>query len=111
MDPLIENLRSTTFAGKRLTRKQICDIQETTRAFPALSRRELAHTICEHLRWRTPAGKHQIQSCLSMLESLETLGIVSLPKKDSTKKRGPQNRSITPCSQSHNRSSTIHWIS
>jgi len=90
MDPGIENLSSTTFAGKRLTRKQICSIQETTRAFPALSRRELALTICEHLRWRTPAGKHQVQSCLSMLESLEALGIVSLPEKDITKKRGPQ---------------------
>ena len=86
MDAAIENLSSTTFAGKRLTRKQICGIQETTRAFPALSRRELAHTICEHLKWRTPAGKHQIQSCLGMLESLEALGIVTLPEKDKRKK-------------------------
>jgi hypothetical protein len=90
MDPLIENLKSTTFAGKRLTRKQISGIQETTRAFPALSRRELAHTICEHLRWRTPVGKHQIQSCLSALESLEALDILSLSEKDATKSRGPQ---------------------
>ncbi len=29
MDPLIENLKSTTFFGKRLTRRQIADIQET----------------------------------------------------------------------------------
>ena len=89
MDPAIENLGSTTFAGKRLTRKQIHGIRETTRAFTALSRRELAHTICEHLKWRTPAGKHQIQSCLGMLESLEALGIVSLPKKE-TRKKGSQ---------------------
>ena len=67
MDPRIENLSSTTFAGKRFTRKQLCTIQETCRAFPALSRRELAHTISEHLDWCTPTGKHKIQSCLSTL--------------------------------------------
>lgn len=90
MDPLIKNLKSTTFNGKRLTRRQICGIQETTQSFSALSRRELAHTICEHIRWTTPAGKHQIQSCLNMLESLEESGIISLPKKDTTRKTGPQ---------------------
>lgn len=90
MDPLIKNLKSTTFNGKRLTRRQICGIQETTQSFSALSRRELAHTICEHLGWSTPAGKHQIQSCLNMLESLESSGIISLPKKDTTRKTGTQ---------------------
>lgn len=99
MDPRIENLSSTTFAGKRFTRKQLCTIQETCRAFPALSRRELAHTISEHLGWCTPAGKHKIQSCLSTLESLEKLGIVSLPAKDETKKPGLQ-KPIKPTSRS-----------
>ena len=33
MDPLIENLKSTTFFGKRLTRRQIADIQETVGLF------------------------------------------------------------------------------
>lgn len=92
MDPLIEKLNSTTFAGKRLTRKQIVGIQETTRTFPALSRRELAHTVCEHLPWRTPGGKHSIQSCLSALESLEKLGIIALPEKITTSDRGPQRK-------------------
>ena len=97
MDPRIENLSSTTFAGKRFTRKQICTIQETCRAFPALSRRELAHTISEHLGWCTPTGKHKIQSCLSTLESLEKLGIVSLPAKDESKRPGPQKRIKPTC--------------
>lgn len=99
MDPRIESLSSTTFAGKRFTRKQICTIQETCRAFPALSRRELAHTISEHLGWCTPAGKHKIQSCLSTLESLEKLGIVSLPAIDETKRPGLQKQ-IKPTSRS-----------
>ena len=99
MDPRIENLSSTTFAGKRFTRKQLCTIQETCRAFPALSRRELAHTISEHLDWCTPTGKHKIQSCLSTLESLEKLGIVSLPAKVEAKRPGPQKQ-IKPTSRS-----------
>ena len=52
----LEALGSTTFAGKRFTRKQLATIQETVKMFPALSRRELGHTICEHLRWSTPKG-------------------------------------------------------
>ena len=56
MDPRIKNLKSTTFFGRRFTRRQIVAIQQTVATFPALSRKELAQTICEHLRWRTPTG-------------------------------------------------------
>ena len=47
MDPRIASLKSTTFCGRRLTRRQIADVQETV----ALSRNELAKTVCEHLNW------------------------------------------------------------
>ena len=90
MDRRIENLKSTTFGGRRFTRTQIATIQETVNTFSTLSRRELAHTICEHLRWYTPKGKNKIQSCLRALDSLEALGILSLPEKVESKKRGPQ---------------------
>ena len=99
MDPRIEKLKSTTFGGKRFTRKQIVIIQETTATFSTLSLRELAHTICEHLQWVTPNGKNKIQSCLSALESMEKLGILSLPEKQVSKKRGPQKK-ITWTAQS-----------
>ena len=49
LDPLIQNLKSTTFCGRRLTRRQIADIQEVVRTFPQLSRNELGQTVCEHL--------------------------------------------------------------
>ena len=49
MDPRIENLQSTTFCGRRFTRRQIAQVQETVATFPALARKELAQTICEHL--------------------------------------------------------------
>ena len=60
MDPRIKNLKSTTFFGRRFTRRQIADIQQTVATFPALSRKELAQTICEHLRWRTPTGGNRV---------------------------------------------------
>ncbi len=81
MDPLIEKLRSTTFFGKRFTRRQLADIQATVGTFPDLSRTELGQTICEHLRWQTPRGRNRIQSALRLLEELERLGILTLPAK------------------------------
>ena len=48
MDSRIENLKSTTFCGTRLTRRQIADLQKTVELFPALSRHE--------------AGCHPVQS-------------------------------------------------
>ena len=95
MDPLIENLKSTTFFGKRLTRGQIADIQETVGLFPKLSRTELGHTICEHLRWQTPKGSNRIHLATRLLEELERLGILTLPARSAMPGRGPQ-RPITP---------------
>ena len=77
----IEALESTTFGGKRFTRKQLCDIQTTIERFPALSLRELGHTVCENLRWKTPKGTHRIQACLGALAEMEQAGIVRLPAK------------------------------
>lgn len=48
MDPRIENLKSTTFFGRRFTREQIGQVQETVATFPELARNELAQTICEN---------------------------------------------------------------
>ena len=77
----IEALESTTFGGKRFTRKQLCDIQTTIERFPALSLRELGHTVCENLRWKIPKGTHRIQACLGALAEMEQAGIVRLPAK------------------------------
>ncbi len=68
MDLRIRQLRSTTFGGERLTRRQIAAIQETVGLFPKLSRTELGHTICEHLGWRTPTGRYRIQQARGLLE-------------------------------------------
>ena len=40
MDPRIADLKSTTFSGRRLTRRQIADIQKTVALFLHHSRNE-----------------------------------------------------------------------
>ena len=84
MDPRIENLETTTFFGKRLTRRQIAVMQETVELFPNDSRRELARTLCENFNWHTPSGTHREQFCLRVLERLEQLGILTLPERRET---------------------------
>lgn len=79
MDPQIKNLKTTTFFGRRLTRREIAGIQETVATFPALSRHELALTICEHLNWYSPKGDYRVAACQRTLERLEEFGILTLP--------------------------------
>ncbi len=81
MDPRITDLKSTTFSGRRVNRRQIADIQETVALFPNDSRNELAKTICEHLGWTTAKGDYRVGACLGMLETLESHGILRLPPR------------------------------
>jgi len=87
----IETLSSTTFSGRRFTRRQLIEIAGTVDTFKNLSRKELTLTICEHLDWKNPAGKLKIHSCADMLERLEAEGILSLPVK---KKQKAYTRSV-----------------
>ena len=84
MDSRIQNLKTTTFQGKRLTRKQIAEMQHTVNLFPGLSRRELALTICEHFQWYTAQGEARVKLSLRVLEQLEQLGVFELPAKATT---------------------------
>ncbi len=90
MNDEIKNLKSTTFANKRFTRKQLSIIQETVKVFQSLSRRELGHTVCELIQWLTPSGTHKIQACLSALEEMEKIGLFTLPAIKTKKKKGTQ---------------------
>ena len=60
--------------------------------FPALSGRELAHTVCEHLDWRTANGRNRIQSCIGLLQRMEDLQLLVLPEKDRSKIRAAQRK-------------------
>ncbi len=94
MNTDIENLKSTTFANKRFTRKQLSRIQQTVNDFPNLSRRELGHTVCEHVQWVTPTGSHKIQACLSALEEMEKIGLFTLLSKRKMKKKVSRKKSL-----------------
>ena len=85
----VETLPSTTFSGRRFTRKQLAQVQETVERFPKLTRTELARTVCEHLNWETPNGKLKVESCLTLLEELEAQGVVALPVKQA-RQTGPR---------------------
>ena len=92
MDPRIAALKSTTFLGRRFTRRQIADIRETVELFPNDSRNELSKTVCEHLDWTTPKGGYRVAAGLRLLEHLEACGILTLPEKRDTaakSARGP----------------------
>jgi hypothetical protein len=83
----ISTLPKTTFSGRRFTRKQLEQVQETVQTFKNLSRRELALTLCEHLDWKTPNGKLKVNSASALLEKLESYGIVTLQAKRKTRTR------------------------
>ena len=83
----IDSLPNTTFSGRRFTRKQLKLVQETVQTFRSLSLSELALTLCEHLDWRTPNGQLKINSALTLLENLESHGIITLPAKRKSKPR------------------------
>lgn len=77
----VDSLPSTTFSGRRFTRRQLWFVQQSVERFSNLSRKELAQTLCEHLRWKTPNGKNKTESCLKMLQALEDQGVIKLPDK------------------------------
>ncbi len=95
MNQEIEALNSTTFCGKRCTRKQLTQIQDTIKMFPNLNRRELARTICENLRWYTPRGTYKEQYCLSVLREMEEIGLIMLPAIKIEMQRKTTQKSIT----------------
>lgn len=95
----VDSLPSTTFSGRRFTRKRLAQVQETVVRFKHLTRKELARTLCTHLDWRTPNGKDKVESCLTLLEALEAHGIVSLPAKQTRRaaqRRAPRVEEVPP---------------
>ena len=73
MDPRIKRLKSTILFGRRFTRRQIAAIQQTVAMFPALSRKELAQTICEHPRYFLLDRHGCRQGCLLFSQATRSL--------------------------------------
>lgn len=89
--------KSLTLSGRSFSKKDIAEIQQTVQSFPALSKTELALTICEHLTWKTAKGKNKINACFTALEKLESLGYFQLPEK--AKKKTRKTKPITHSSR------------
>ncbi len=81
MDQRTTDLRSTTFPGRRLTRRRTADIQETVALPPNDSRNGLGRTILGHLGWTMARGACRVGACLGMLETPGSHGILTLPAR------------------------------
>ncbi|HLC42429.1 MAG TPA: Druantia anti-phage system protein DruA [Methylomirabilota bacterium] len=82
-------------SGREIGVQEIEHIREVSRGFPALSRKELAQTICEHWGWVTASGAHKVTACLKLLEKLEESGQIRLGGKRGGgpyRKKGPPVR-------------------
>jgi hypothetical protein len=67
--------------GRDFTALDLWIVTETVRRFPKLSQTELANTICENLKWVAPNGRNKVESCIQLLERLNSEGKIELPEK------------------------------
>jgi len=85
-------LKGRTFSGRRFKPEELVEIKEVVASFPALSRTELAKTICELLDWTRPSGALKGRECLEFLEEIDAEGIIHLPRKLETRPFGSKTR-------------------
>jgi len=76
------------FCGRELTSAEVSLIQEVVDTCGGISRRELAHTVCELLDWKRPGGGLKAYECRDFLELMEGKGLLKLPKKRRTGSSG-----------------------
>ena len=81
-----------SFCGRRIKRGQLELIREVVGNYPALSRTELAQTVCELLRWKRPSGQLKWRECLDLLAQLERDEVVTLPDKQPRRPLGSRTR-------------------
>ncbi len=67
--------------GREVSADEIELIRKTVGPLQGLSRRELVHTVCEHLEWFAATGAYKLDSCAKLLEKLEAQGRIQLPTK------------------------------
>lgn len=69
------------FCGREFTAEEVDLIKEVVDTCGGISRRELAHTVCELLDWNRTGGGLKARECQDLLTYLEGKGILSLPEK------------------------------
>ncbi len=65
--------------SRKITTEDLALIRWTVRRFGALSRTELAETLCENLGWKAPNGRPKTAACVGLLERLAAAGEIALP--------------------------------
>lgn len=81
-----------SFCGRAVTAQEIALIQDVVGRFRALSRTELAHTVCELLEWKRANGGLKGRECREFLEKLEAQGMLQLPAKQQRRPFGSPTR-------------------
>ena len=69
------------FFGHEVTCEELDLLRTVVNDFGALSREELASTVCELLGWTRTNGRLKARECREFLERLETAGEIKLPAK------------------------------
>lgn len=82
----------TRFSGRRFTPRELALIREVVESCSGLSRKELAQTVCELLRWKRPSGALKARECWEFLERLESAGALALPDKQPRRPVGSRTR-------------------
>jgi hypothetical protein len=85
-----KKIKPKRFCGRDFTEDELSLIQEIVGTCGGISRRELAHTVCELLDWRRPGGGLKFRECQDLLELLEDKEAIRLPEKRRTGYNGPQ---------------------
>jgi len=99
----MQTITQQTFCGREFTGADISLIQEVVAACGGISRRELAHTVCELLEWKRPNDRLKARECSDLLELLESKGTLILPEKKRKGKNSSQKIvPETPCRQPDN---------
>jgi hypothetical protein len=70
-----------SFAGREFALAEVRLVREIVESCAGLSRRELAHTVCELVGWHRPNGALKARECREFLERLEAGGHLRLPAK------------------------------
>lgn len=69
------------FSGRTFCPEDIELISWAVKTYPTLPRGELIATICELLNWTTPSGRAKFDQCSTLLDQLDSEGVVQLPPK------------------------------
>lgn len=83
----MQTIKQQTYCGRKFTGEEISLIQEIVGTCVGISRRELAHTVCELLKWKRPNNRLKAQECGDFLELLKSKGLLTLPN-DRGRQRG-----------------------